>query len=1463
MTRPSTSLGPVILGVWSVVTLLPRTTTASGAQPPIVPSAAISVSTNVTCDPSTNSTTCIGGVCRGCTGHSNVSAVIDGQSSTYWASPPGTVPVVLDLDLGGRKEVQSVVVTYGDVFPEAVVILRTMEATGAVLDTPPRWEPWQYYAQDCVDSFNMVSDGSPATTQSPVCNRITQTAGSGTRSLTFTVLNSLRVPVGADYRTNTALQNFSLARRIRVLLVSYTTSNTEYDVFGSPISINNFPFFIVHEAAARARCRCHGHATACNVSDGACHCLHNTTGAECSRCLPTHNAVAWAAGVIPLPAINDPGRTNACLPCNCSSWAPECAYNASRYNATGDGSDCRAYCQGNRAGYNCEQCRDGYYKVPDAGGSWALDDFLCVPCQCSVNGSTSLVCNHEDGTCPCKANTTGATCDTCQRGHRTLTASNPDGCVACDCYAPGTRGDPLECDQVRGCDCDTNYTGWSCHDCVDDFFRLVDPSPADPASPYTCQACHPQCADGCTGQRNVDCITCRHDQLVVNASVQCVASCSALRQSDPDRYFVRANDTTVCGLCDGSCAGGCTDVGPRACMQCVGVRYNGTCIDQCPPRTFPSTITTITTNGTSINTTECLACHSECRDGCDGPTAADCVGCNALVAVNGTCVTSCDDGEYIDPTGNDAGGSAPQCRTCDVLCNGCNGAGPTNCTACRAGARLSYVGVPVPTCVTACRAQDAYNGTDTNGALACLACNDQCAGGCSGPGPDECSVDAGCANWVANGVCVASCPAPLVSLNATMTCNASCPHGMYADSNRFCNACDDNCMRCNGPGECDVCEQGWVLARTGPDVCVSACGTDEFVQETNTTLVGDTVVTTVRRCALCDSECVAGCRGPSATQCQACRNVELNGTCLAACPPLMYTATGGRCEPCSTECAVGCQGPLPTQCTPRNASTLPQGHGCVNVVENGECVTTCSRGWYTTGPNVTVCSACHPTCRSCNAPGANGCTACSTSRFLHTNGSCGLCDSACGGTGACSGTGPTACTDGCRQLTALDDPTPGSVRCVSQCPPDWATVNGTTCVRCDAQCRGGCTDAGADACVACANVNHVGECVAQCPAGWVARAVDGVCEQCHPACDGGCTGPAPTECTRCLFALHNGACVTQCPNQTYLAFTSSGRECMTCHPECGIDGCVGPQASDCRSCAVARLGNMCVNACPDRTFLDGSTGSCRSCHDQCTDDGCTGPSAFDCMACRSVQHNGLCATTCPTGFYADAVTSVCQRCDAQCVDCSGPGPTQCGTCANAVDLGSPTGRQCVAACSRSRFVTLQPPTPTCMAACPDDEPFYADVRITRQAAQCASNCTALNMSRLTTISPADPMLCTTPALAASDRDATSESTIPTGAIVVAIIIALAVLMVVVLIVLRRRNTARRGGADLNDEAINAPPPVSTELAKARAHPVAFNASFSVMSSPGSRDNNDSRYTSTYLDVVPTDVDEQGTATTKL
>ncbi|RMB94255.1 hypothetical protein DUI87_29061 [Hirundo rustica rustica] len=97
-----------------------------------------------------------------------------------------------------------------------------------------------------------------------------------------------------------------------------------------------------------------------------------------------------------------------------------------------------------------------------------------------------------------------------------------------------------------------------------------------------------------------------------------------------------------------------------------------------------------------------------------------------------------------------------------------------------------------------------------------------------------------------------------------------------------------------------------------------------------------------------------------------------------------------------------------------------------------------------------------------------------------------------------------------------------------------------------------------------------------------------------------------------------------------------------CHPECGDQGCDGPNADQCLNCIHYSLGSMktgrmCVSSCPAGFFGDNGARRCRRCHKGC--ERCVGRGPSQCTACkRNLYHHaemGTCVLLCPPGFYAE------------------------------------------------------------------------------------------------------------------------------------------------------------------------------------------------------------------------------------
>ena len=340
-------------------------------------------------------------------------------------------------------------------------------------------------------------------------------------------------------------------------------------------------------------------------------------------------------------------------------------------------------------------------------------------------------------------------------------------------------------------------------------------------------------------------------------------------------------------------------------MDCLGcasfaVVASGECVAECPAGT------------TFTRGSECLPCHPECLDGggCSGPSAAECNECQNFALESGgstVCVGSCPGRFYQDMANR-------QCSTCNDACLTCNGNGtmlePGGCDSC---AVFSWEHHPrgntttasnVSECVLTCPL-GTYGDPQSR---ACLACDDECSApsGCFGPGPSACgdpsrtptAVD--CAHAIRGRTCVASC-------NATN-------EFLQSPTNPVCVSCHAECEGgCSGPdpSQCTTCK----TARFGR-TCVAQCP------------LGMVVADPIQRvCVDCHSECLRNasigapptCNGTTFSDCDTCAHYARRGACVPGCntaTEFFGGSSGRECLACHSSCSstAGCTGPMATDC---------------------------------------------------------------------------------------------------------------------------------------------------------------------------------------------------------------------------------------------------------------------------------------------------------------------------------------------------------------------------------------------------------------------------------------------------------------------------------------------------------------------------------------------------------------------
>ncbi|KAG7481797.1 usherin [Solea senegalensis] len=446
-----------------------------------------------------------------------LSYVNDQDMGTAWLSKVMTtqeldegVTVTVDL-ANGQYQVFYVIVKFAGLLPESVLIQRrridlTEPENESTKEQP--WLDWQYMARNC-SVFEMRNNSPLLTPDSVNCLQLPSDVPFSGGNVTFSLLTpqpNLR-PGYNDFYNTPALQNMVQATQVRIHL------SGQYHTRGAAVN-QRHRYYAVSELTISGRCECHGHADHCDTSVAPYRCLclpeSHTEGNNCQRCAPLYKDKPFRSG--------DQLQPMNCRPCVCHGHALSCHYEVRLDDQPdehyrGGGGVCDS-CMHNTTGNNCELCISGFYRLEESDPT--LVD-VCQPCNChtagTVNGSTE--CAQVGGQCHCKASVTGRRCTDCLPGWYALKASNPNGCIRCNCSDVGisdvSTAVVLSCNQDTGqCRCKPHVTGLSCDRCEFGYWNLSHP---DGCVPCDCdpmgslsQFCEPErgqceCKPGVGGRR--------------------------------------------------------------------------------------------------------------------------------------------------------------------------------------------------------------------------------------------------------------------------------------------------------------------------------------------------------------------------------------------------------------------------------------------------------------------------------------------------------------------------------------------------------------------------------------------------------------------------------------------------------------------------------------------------------------------------------------------------------------------------------------------------------------------------------------------------------------------------------------------------------------------------------------------------------------------------------------------------
>uniref|UniRef100_A0A452QJH0 Netrin G2 n=1 Tax=Ursus americanus TaxID=9643 RepID=A0A452QJH0_URSAM len=418
--------------------------------------------------------------------------------ATYWQSVTWSrypSPLEANITLSWNKSVEltdDVVVTFEYGRPTVMVLEKS-------LDNGRTWQPYQFYAEDCMEAFGMAArrarDLSSSGAHRVLCTEeYSRWAGSKKeKHVRFEVRDRLAIFAGPDLRNMGNL--YTRLESAKGLKEFFTLTDLRMRLLrpalgGTYVQRENLYkyFYAISNIEVIGRCKCNLHANLCSVREGSlqCECEHNTTGPDCGKCKRNFRTRSWRAGsYLPLPH----GSPNACTypppgpgrravgtsapPPALASKPFQLKPKAAQVVPIEEFQDCECYghsnrcsyidflnvvtcvsCKHNTRGQHCQHCRLGYYR----NGSAELDDEnVCIECNCNQIGSVHDRCN-ETGFCECREGAAGPKCDDCLPTHYWRQGCYPNVCDDDQllCQNGGT------CVQNQRCACPSGYTGVRC-----------------------------------------------------------------------------------------------------------------------------------------------------------------------------------------------------------------------------------------------------------------------------------------------------------------------------------------------------------------------------------------------------------------------------------------------------------------------------------------------------------------------------------------------------------------------------------------------------------------------------------------------------------------------------------------------------------------------------------------------------------------------------------------------------------------------------------------------------------------------------------------------------------------------------------------------------------------------------------------------------------------------------------------
>ncbi|XP_017375118.1 netrin-G2 isoform X1 [Cebus imitator] len=445
--------------------------------------------------------------------------------ATYWQSITWSrypSPLEANITLSWNKTVEltdDVVMTFEYGRPTVMVLEKS-------LDNGRTWQPYQFYAEDCMEAFGMSArrarDMSSSSAHRVLCTEeYSRWAGSKKeKHVRFEVRDRFAIFAGPDLRNMDNL--YTRLESAKGLKEFFTLTDLRMRLLrpalgGTYVQRENLYkyFYAISNIEVIGRCKCNLHANLCSIREGSlqCECEHNTTGPDCGKCKKNFRTRSWRAGsYLPLPH----GSPNACSAAGSfgsisrsrkdpnpkgpvataattavtgapttpvlstsTAWAPtapstpqptEWTRPSTAAPLSGRWSQVviRAEAVGTPAAAPAPAKGSKLFQLkPKSPQVMPIEEFQ--DCECYGHSNR---CSYIDFlnvvTCvSCKHNTRGQHCQHCRLGYYRNGSAELDDenvCIECNCNQIGSVHD--RCNETGFCECREGAVGPKCDDCL-------------------------------------------------------------------------------------------------------------------------------------------------------------------------------------------------------------------------------------------------------------------------------------------------------------------------------------------------------------------------------------------------------------------------------------------------------------------------------------------------------------------------------------------------------------------------------------------------------------------------------------------------------------------------------------------------------------------------------------------------------------------------------------------------------------------------------------------------------------------------------------------------------------------------------------------------------------------------------------------------------------------------------------